>query len=529
VRSLVHYESIPNPRMQPFVESGLWDPGLDEFPESRPEATDRAEKGGASMGIDVKPSGNRPVQPVSDRFFYWLRATMLETRRVGYWWANRMLQTTRPVEQKMALLWHGHFATHENKVRDYRKMLQQVDLFERGATGNLRDLAIQVAQNPAMLYFLDAQYNVKGKPNENFAREVMELFTMGVGNYSEKDVREAARAFTGWYFDGLTFQVDPAKHDDTPKTFLGRTGNFDGVEALKIIFEQPVTAEFLAGKIYRFLVRDELSPRLQKDLGAVLRKSDYEVKPVLTAIFSSKDFYSQASYGGHIKGPVEHLVAMLKQLGVDAVPGVPDFNQSTIAMGQHLLNPPSVAGWAGGKAWITPGLLIARGNVAREVLVPDMTGFRDWNFSAGTDDVLGRRLRDGFDIGAATAVNDPSRMSAFDRSALERDERFNTRISGYIGWQQAARKLVPTPRHAAQFDLTQMVLASGARTTAEAVDYLLGRLLRVPTAPATRDAFVAFLTKELGTTDVDRAKSYMEDALRMTAHLVMSTPEYQIV
>ena len=185
VRSLVYYESIPNPTMQPFVESGLWDPTLNGFPESRPEATDRAEKSGTSMGVETKPSGNRPGQPISDRFFYWLRATMLETRRLGYWWANRMLQTTHPVEQKMALLWHGHFATHENKVRDYRKMMQQIDLFERGATGNLRDLTIQVAQNPAMLYFLDAQYNVKGAPNENFAREVMELFTMGVGNYSE--------------------------------------------------------------------------------------------------------------------------------------------------------------------------------------------------------------------------------------------------------------------------------------------------------------------------------------------------------
>ena len=153
------------------------------------------------MGVATKPEGNRPGQPVSDRFFYWLRATMLETRRLGYWWANRMLQTTHPVEEKMALLWHGHFATHENKVRDYRKMLQQIDLFEQGATGNIRDLAIKIAQNPAMLYFLDAQYNVKGAPNENFAREVMELFTMGVGNYTEHDVRECARAFTGWYFD----------------------------------------------------------------------------------------------------------------------------------------------------------------------------------------------------------------------------------------------------------------------------------------------------------------------------------------
>ena len=529
VRSLVYYESLPNPNMQPFVESGLWDPTLNGFPESRPEATDRAEKKGSSMGVESKPSGNRPVQPVSDRFFYWLRATMLETRRLGYWWANRMLQTTHPVEEKMALLWHGHFATHENKVRDYRKMMQQIELFERGATGNVRDLTIQIAQNPAMLYFLDAQYNVKGAPNENFAREVMELFTMGVGNYSETDVREGARAFTGWYFDNLTFRVDLDKHDSGVKTFLGRVGNFDGVDALKIIFEQPVAAEYLAGKIYRFVVRDELSPALRTKIGAVLRDHDYDLKPLLMVLFSSKDFYSRASYGGHIKGPVEHLVAMMKHLGVDAMPGVPDFNQSTIAMGQHLLNPPSVAGWAGGKAWITPGLLIARSNVARDVLIPDMTGFIDWNFTAGTDDVLGRRLRDGYDIGAATAVSDPAMMSTFDRVALERDERFNTRISGYIGWEQASRKLIPTARRAAQFGLTPMVLESGAKSTAEAVDYLLWRLVRVPTAKATRDALVTFLTKELGTDSLDRAKSYLEDPLRMTVHLVMSTPEYQLV
>jgi hypothetical protein len=529
IRTLVHYESIPNPRMQPFVESGLWDPSLNGFPESRPEATDRAIKNGTSMGVDVKPSGKRPVQPVSDRFFYWLRATMLETRRLGYWWANRMLQTSHPVEQKMALLWHGHFATHENKVRDYRKMQQQIDLFERYATGNLRELTIQVAKNPAMLYFLDAQYNVKGAPNENFAREVMELFTMGVGHYSESDVREGARAFTGWYFDNLTFKVDPARHDDGAKTFLGRTGRFDGVDAVNLIFEQPVTAEYLAGKIYRFVVRDELSTELRQKLGGVLRSHDYEVKPLLAAIFASRDFYSEASYGGHIKGPVEHMVAMMKHLDVDEIPGVPDFNQSTISMGQQLLNPPSVAGWAGGTAWITPGLLIARGNIARDVLIPDMTGFRDWNFNAGSDNVLGQRLRDGYDIGAATAVSDPASMSAFDRAALERDEQFNTRISGYTGWEQAARKLIPTPRRAAQFDLSQMIAASGSKTTADAVDYLLWRLLRVPAAAPTRDAIIAFLTGELGTDHLDRTKSYMEDALRMTVHLIMSTPEYQIV
>jgi hypothetical protein len=527
VHSLVHYENIANPRMQPFVESGFWDPGLNGFPESRPEATDRAEKNGVSMGVQVKPAGKRPVQPVSDRFFYWLRATLLETRRLGYWWANRMLQTTHPLEQKMALMWHGHFATHENKVRDYRKMMQQLELFERGATGNVRDLTIQVAQNPAMLYFLDAQYNVKGAPNENFAREVMELFTMGVGNYSETDVREAARAFTGWYFDNLSFKVNREKHDDGPKTFLGRTGNFDGVDVLDIIFEQPVTAEYLAGKIYRFLVRDDLSPDLRTKLGAVLRKHNYEVKPFLTVLLTSRDFYSEASYGGHIKAPVEHIVAMMKHLGAEDMPGIPDFNQAAIAMGQHLLNPPSVAGWAGGKAWITPNLLIARGNVARDVLIPDMSGFRDWN--AGANDVVGRRLREGFEIGEATAVNDPATMTEFDRVALERDERFNTRVSSTLGWERAARKLIPTPRRAAQFNLTAMVMDSGAKTAAEAVEYLAWRMLRVPMSKAAHDRLAALLTAELGTDSIERAQTYLEEPLRLTVHLIMSLPEYHIV
>jgi hypothetical protein len=380
-----------------------------------------------------------------------------------------------------------------------------------------------------MLYFLDAQYNVKGAPNVNFAREVMELITTGVGTYTELVVRECARAFTGWYFDDLAFKVDPTKHDAGTKQFLGHSGNFDGVDVIEIIFEQTVTAEFLAAKIYRFLVRDEISAALRTRLGDLLRAANYDVKPLLTAILMSKDFYSAASYGGHIKGPVEHMIGMLKHLGAATVPGVPDFNQATIAMGQHLLNPPSVAGWAGGTAWITPGLLIARGNVARDVLIPDMTGFRDWNFSAGSDNLLGQRLRDGYDIGAATAINDPARMSEFDRVALERDENFNTRISGYIGWQQAARKLIPTPRDAARFDLGEMVTAAGATTVEEAVDYLAGRMLRVPAANTTRVALVEFLTRELGTAELARARTYMEDALRMTAHLLMSTPEYQIV
>ena len=533
VRSLVDYNSISNDHLQPFVHSGFWDETLMQFPPSRPAATDLALEHGESMGVRVKPNHvNRHMQPVSDRFFYWLRATQLETRRVGYWWAERMLDTHRPLEEKMALFWHGHFATAQNKVRDYRKMLGQIDMFERHATGNFGDLLVAVAKDPGMLYYLDAGVNVKGAANENFAREVMELFSMGVGNYTEQDVREAARAFTGWNFENLHFVVNTAQHDDGKKSVLGRTGNFDGVDVLRIILEQPVTAEYIAAKIYRFFVRDDLSPALTARLGAVLRDNDYEVRPLLTTIFLSRDFYSKATYGAHIKGPVEHVITMLKQLGAEDVPGVPDFNSATITLGQHLLNPPSVAGWAQGRSWITPALLQERGNVAFDYLFPNVIAFRDPNFlSRNGDGTVGERLRRGLDFSAAIALDvdvEEDKMLAFDMVARERDELFNTRVSGYLAWAQAMRKLIPTPRGAARINLTRIVLDSGSTTTREAVDALLERFLRIPVSDDTRGALVTLLEAELGTTDLARAQTYMEDPLRMVTHLIMSTPEYQI-
>ena len=226
VRRLVYFQNIQN-NLPPFDHSGIHDPGLEPFPESRPAVTKMAKEKGEALGIKVKPGGDRPLQPVVDQFFYWLRASVLETQRAGYWWANRMLATKRPLEEKMALFWHGHFAVNEAKVRDYRKTLGQLELFQKYGTDNFRALLLAVARDPAMLSFLDAGVNVKGSPNENFAREIMELFTMGVGNYSEKDIREGARAFTGWNYADLTFVVNKEQHDDASKTFLGQTGNFD--------------------------------------------------------------------------------------------------------------------------------------------------------------------------------------------------------------------------------------------------------------------------------------------------------------
>jgi uncharacterized protein (DUF1800 family) len=209
---------------------------------------------------------------------------------------------------------------------------------------------IAVAKDPAMLAYLDAGVNVKGAPNENFAREIMEIFTMGVGHYTETDIREGARAFTGWNSDDLTFVVHPEQHDATPKAFLGRTGNFDGVDVIDAILAQSATADFIAAKLYRYFVRDDLDPALQSRLGAVFRNAHYELKPLLRTIFLSRDFYSQASIGTHIKSPVELVISTYKKLGATAIPGISDFNETTEAMGQALFWPPTVAGWAGGGA-----------------------------------------------------------------------------------------------------------------------------------------------------------------------------------
>jgi hypothetical protein len=532
---LVDYKSVPNDHLEPFDPSGVWDPGLRNFPPSRVAATRRAERTGEALGVQVKPEGERRLQPVVDRFFYWLRATLLETRRLANWWADRMVATTHPLEEKMALFWHGHFATGEEKVRDYRKMEQQLTLLHRQATGNFRELLIEVARGPAMLVFLDAAQNVKGAPNENFAREVMELFTMGVGNYSEADIREAARAFTGWIDDDLAFKVDPAKHDDAPKTFLGRTGNFDGVDILRIILEQKVTAEYISAKLYRYFVREDISPAMQARLGAVLRDNDYEIVPLLRTIFLSRDFYSAPSFGTRIKGPVELVVSTYRKLGAKRLAGIPDFYVVSRELGQILLNPPTVAGWAQGRAWITPGQLLARGNFARDVLFPDILNFTDPNFNPGAEI---RRVNDrilaGMDIREATVERGPGEGGAMEggemtmANVIASAEDFNTRYGSLVGFQEAVRKVKPIPRAAAQFDLSLAVVSSGAKTAADAVDHLSIRLLRVPVDAEVRAALIAFLEKQLGTGDLDRSASYSERPLRLVAHLIMSAPEFQL-
>jgi hypothetical protein len=529
VRKLVYFQNVEN-NLAPFDHSGIHDPGLEPFPESRPAVTKMAKEKGEALGIKVKPGGDRPLQPIVDHFFYWLRASVLETQRVGYWWASRMLTTRRPLEEKMALFWHGHFAVNEAKVRDYRKTLGQLELFQKYGTDNFRTLLLAVAQDPAMLSFLDAGVNVKGSPNENFAREIMELFTMGVGNYSEKDIREGARAFTGWNYADLTFVVNKDQHDGGAKAFLGQTGNFDGVDVINIILKQPVTARFISGKIYRYFVRQELDPQVQEKLGTVLRNNDYKIAPLLETIFLSQDFYSPASVGTQIKGPVQLAISTFKKLGLTEVPGVPDFNIATGSLGQRLFSPPTVAGWSEGRSWITPGLLLERGNFVRDVLFPDINFIPPDRANPSADvRVVADKIRAGKDISSATL---PERGSegglAESNMAADRDEDFNTRYGSFRGWQMALERVKPIPRPTAQVNLTRMITTAGLKNTTDVVDYLIRRFMRVPPADEKRQTLIAFLNKELSTSDVGVAKTYMEDSLRLALHLLLSEPEYQL-
>jgi Protein of unknown function (DUF1800) len=529
VRRLVYFQDIEN-NLPAFDHSGIHDPGLEPFPESRPAVTKLAKEKGEALGIKVKPGGDRPLQPIVNEFFYWLRASVLETQRAGYWWANRMLATHHPLEEKMALFWHGHFAVNEAKVRDYRKTLGQLEIFYKHGTGNFRDLLVAVAQSPAMLSFLDAGVNVKGSPNENFAREIMELFTMGVGNYSEKDIREGARAFTGWNYVDLKFVVNNEQHDGGSKTFLGQTGSFDGVQAIDIILKQPATSRFIAGKIYKYFVRQDLSAPLQDKLGTVLRNNDYKIGPLMETIFLSRDFYSPASVGTQIKGPVQLAISTFKKLGLTEVPGVPDFNIATGTLGQRLFSPPTVAGWSEGRSWITPGLLLERGNFVRDVLFPDINFIPPDRANPAADvRVVADKIRAGMDISTATIPDRGSEGGlAESNMAADRDEDFNTRYGSFRGWQMAIERVKPIPRQTAQVNLSHLVVDAKLSNTTEVVDYLVRRFMRVPPADEKRRALVAFLNKEWSTADVGVAKTYMEDSLRLVLHLLLSEPEYQL-
>jgi uncharacterized protein (DUF1800 family) len=518
VERLVNYDAIDNSAARPFEESGVWDRGMDPFPPSRADAVRQAREHGEALGVRTLPDGSpRRLQPVVDKFFYGLRANAIETQRLGVWWANRMLTTNRPLEEKLTLFWHGHFATGDAKVRDYRMMLAQNQMLRANASGRLRDLLVGILRDPAMLVYLDNGENIKSHPNENFGRELLELFTMGVGNYSERDVREAARSFTGWTNDVLAFRFDRDQHDFGDKSFLGKTGPLNGEDVIDTILAQPVTAEYVAGKLYRYFVRDEVPAAVRTELGRSFRASGYQIKPLLTRIFLSEDFYSPAATATQIKSPVVLVVSTYKKMGLRELPTIPDFGRLTAGLGQALFDPPNVAGWAGGRTWITPATLLQRGNLFRDVLFADARTFRAPDrLMPATYARVGENIAKGMNITEATKEGTGDAES---NAQLERDEDYNTRYASYRGYVAAYERTKPIPRKVADLSLTAMMSAAHADTADAVIDHLARRFLSIPLPVRDRAAFVEFMRGKSLTSESD---------LRELLYLVLSMPEYQV-
>ena len=310
-----------------------------------------------------------------------------------------LVNTKRPLEEKMALFWHHVFATGNSKVDNYDQLLEQIGLFRQQGMGNYRDLLLTIARNPTMIFWLDNNQNHGTAVNENWGRELLELFSMGVGAYTEKDVREASRAFTGWTFETKIprlpygrfpwkFEYRPEDHDDGEKEFLGHRGRFNGEDIIDIVVEQPACARFVCRHLYNFFVADEAQvpawsiepPRDQKAIDtmtAAFRQSRFDIRSVLRVLFNSS-FFKEARFK-HLKSPAEVVVGSLRFVGGYELPrpGYGDLSMQPAYMGQDLLNPPSVEGWHTGPEWINSGSLMARINfVAGLVGDPSLPGVR---------------------------------------------------------------------------------------------------------------------------------------------------------
>lgn len=291
---------------------------------------------------------------------------------------DQIVNSKDQLREKMAFFWHGHFATRINNSKFSRQLLNTI---RKNALGNFKDLLFEVSQSPAMLNFLNNQQNKKGHPNENFAREVMELFTMGRGNYTEKDIREGARAFTGWGYDKEgNFKERKNLHDEGDKQFLGKTGNFTGTDILNIILEQKATAAFITGKIYRFFVNENADSQIVEQLSTDFYNSGYDIKKLMNTIFSSTWFYDKKNIGNRIKSPIELMAGMMRMLPMN-IQNPENLIVYQKLLGQMLLYPPNVAGWPSGRSWIDSSTLMLR------LQIPQIwSGLRPLEYSPRQDD-----------------------------------------------------------------------------------------------------------------------------------------------
>ena len=309
------------------------------------------------------------------------------------YWMYRMVTTDKPLEEKMALFWHGLFATGYAKLNQARSQLNQVEMFRRNGLGRFDELLLEISRDPAMLVWLDNNDNHGDAINENYGRELLELFSMGIGNYTEDDIKECARAFTGWTLGNAEYMTVRAQkdsiwpygriawhfgyreedHDDGEKTFLGETGNFNGDDIIQIIAKQDATAEFICTRVFEFFAADEVTDGGRRAIDAMKEayfESGYEIKNVLRTLFNSEYFKSNETHFARVKGPVELVVGAIRMAGSYQTPilGIEKVSNNMLYMGQGLLQPPTVEGWHEGVEWIDSGSLVERVNFAGKEL-----------------------------------------------------------------------------------------------------------------------------------------------------------------
>lgn len=287
------------------------------------------------------------------------------SRDLNIAWVTKMINTESPLREKMTLFWHGHFACRSNNPM----FAQQLNNIQRtNGLGSFKTLLVEVSKSPAMLQYLNNQQNRKGKPNENFARELMELFTLGRGNYTEQDIKESARSFTGWMYDkDGSFIFRPNLHDTGTKNFFGKIGNFEGENIIDLILEKPQTATYISRKVYKFFVNDTPNEAHVKELADHFYNSKYDIAALMKKMFTADWFYSSENVGTKIKSPVEFLVGLSREFYVT-------YNKPQVliqlqsSLGQYLFNPPNVAGWPGGQSWIDSSSLMLRMRIPSLVL-----------------------------------------------------------------------------------------------------------------------------------------------------------------
>ena len=307
-----------------------------------------------------------------------LAMTLVSTgnpRQLAAWWVYVMLHTANPLLERMTLFWHGHFATSAEKVTSPAAMLAQNRLLRRYAVGDFRALVQEISRDPAMLMYLDSATNRKARPNENYVRELMELFCLGEGNYSEKDVQELARCFTGWEIKSGKFRFNQFQHDSGSKTVLGKTGTFEDRESIDWILQQPQAARFIVGKLYRQFVCDEPAPppQLLEPLAHELRENQWQIGSVVQRILGSRLFFSGHALGRKVRSPVDMAVGLLRSL--DATTNTRRLAAELEQNGQGLFFPPNVKGWDGGRAWINSSTILGRANMTARMIGDQNTRF----------------------------------------------------------------------------------------------------------------------------------------------------------